>query len=91
MKKITQALLTTSLILISMSALATEVKTPATALTKCKAEAKLAHPNQTKIAQKKIKQLRGMFKVYFRVSTPKGKVNTVCEITMDGEITYSVK
>jgi len=59
MKKITQALLTTSLVLISMTTLAVEVKTSATALTLCKAEAKLAHPAQTKIAHKKIKQMRG--------------------------------
>lgn len=91
MKKITQALLTTSLVLISMTTLAIEVNTSATALAQCKAEAKLAHPSQTKIAHKNIKQMRGKFRVYLRISTPKGKVNTLCEITRDGEITYSAR
>jgi len=91
MKKITQVLLTASLISLSMTSSADEVKTPATALTKCKAEAKIVHPNQTKIVHKKIKQLRGKFKINLRVSTPNGKVKTLCEITTDGKITYSAR
>lgn len=91
MKKTTQALLATSLTLLSMATFASEIKTPATALTKCKVEAGLAHPGQTKIVHKKIKQLRGKFKIDLRVSTPKGRINTLCEITKDGDITYSVK
>jgi len=89
MNKITQVLLAVSLVLISTATLSIEVKTPATALTQCKAEAKLVHPTSTKITHKKIKQMRGKFRVYLKISTPKGKINTLCEITRDGEITYS--
>ena len=86
MKKV---LLTASLLLLSFSTQAIKVKTSATALTMCKAEAALAHPNQTKIAMKKIKQTRGIFKVTLKVSTPKGKVSTLCVIDKEGKITYS--
>ena len=89
MRTIENLIIATSILLSSMSVHAYEVKTPATALTLCKAEAKLAHPKQTKIVSKKIKQMRGKFKINLRISTPEGKVNTLCEITKDGEITYS--
>lgn len=91
MKFINSTLLATSLFTLSLTTQAIEVKTEATALTMCKAEAAIAHPDQTKIAHKKIKQLRGKFKINLKITTPEGKQNTVCEITNDGEITYSKK
>jgi len=94
MNTIKNLILVTTIMTLSMSLNAqekVEVKTSATALTLCKAEAELAHPGYQRSDHKKIKQLRGKFKINLRVKTETGKINTVCEITKDGEITYTKK
>lgn len=91
MKAIKSTLLATSILALSMTSNAMEVKTSATALTLCKAEAELAHPGYKSSTHKKIKNIRGKFKITLQVKTGQGKVKTLCEVTKDGEITYSKK
>jgi len=90
MKTLLTTLLTSALILISTNSFA-EVKTDAQALTLCKIQAEKAHPGFKRASIKKIKQIRTKFKINLRVLTETGKENTICEVTKDGEITYSKK
>jgi len=91
MKAITNILLATSIFAVSMTSNAMEVKTSARALTLCKMEAELAHPGYKNSTHKKIKNIRGKFKIDLLVKTETGKVRTLCEINKDGEIIYSKK
>ena len=91
MKAITNILLATSVFALSMTSNAMEVKTSARALTLCKMEAELAHSGYKSSTHKKIKNIRGKFKIDLHVKTESGKVKTQCEINKDGEITYTKK
>jgi len=90
MKKLINTLITSTLIIVSMSAHA-EVKTTAQALTLCKAQAEKAHPGYKRSTAKKIKQMRKKFKIDLHVLTETGKIKTQCLVTKDGEVTYVKK
>jgi len=91
MKAIQSTILTISLLTISITANAKEIKTSAAALTLCKAEAASTYAGYKSSSLKKVKQMRGKFKIYLHVKTDERKIKTICEVTRNGEITYSEK
>jgi len=82
---------TLALALISASSAisAAEVETPGQAMSLCRAEAKLQHPDHKRIKSTKIKQVRSTFKITLKITSENEKVKSLCEVTRDGSVTYA--
>lgn len=91
MKTITSTFIATSLLILSMSAQANEIKTSAQALSLCKAQAEIAHPGYKRSVMKKVKKVRSTFKINLQVLTESGKIKTQCEVSKNGEVVYAKK
>jgi len=75
--------------LITLPVQAAEVKTAGQAMSLCTAQAKATHSDYKRSKSTKIKQRRGVFKIKLKVITESGSVNSLCEVTKEGSVTYS--
>lgn len=92
MKYLTKLTATTALLVSSMmasSANAADVASAGEAIGLCKEKAQLAHPGYKLSKSTKIKQTRGAYKITMRVVTEDARLKTICEVTKDGQVTYS--
>lgn len=92
MKYLTKLTATTAILMSSMmlsTANAAEVASAGEAIGLCKEKAQLAHPGYKLSKSTKIKQTRGVYKITMRVITEEARLKTICEVTKDGEVTYS--
>lgn len=91
MKNLKSTILTTGLLvtgLLATSASAS-ITSPGQATGLCKAQAEKAHPDYKRSKLVKIKQKRGIFKIKLRVVTETESITTFCDVTKDGDVSYS--
>ena len=88
MKALTRSLIAASLLIASAS-YAEDVTTAGQALSICKAQAEIAHADHKRSILKKVRQNRNGYQVKLKILTNEGAVSTVCDVTKEGEVTYT--